>query len=158
MLCSIFYVVVLPSCLIFQTEIDLFTILWFPDLKCQSSQISDSRLLMIRKKDALKILANSQVTWSRTLTFQKNRFICFNKSPLKMMENAFYFIWNALFVLKIFKFLSWLFVHIAKTGWLERSFNFKICDCHHLVKKQLQYTYCPISKEVKASRNWNLVT
>ena len=37
-----------------------------------------------------------------------NKFIsvCFNESPLKMMKNAFYFILKALFVLKIFKFLS----------------------------------------------------
>ena len=37
-----------------------------------------------------------------------NKFISifFNKSPLKMMKNAFYFILKALFVLKIFKFLS----------------------------------------------------
>ena len=33
-------------------------------------------------------------------------FICLNESPLKMMKNAFYFILKALFVLKIFKFLS----------------------------------------------------
>ena len=33
-------------------------------------------------------------------------FICFNDSPSKMMKNAFYFILKALFVLKIFKFLS----------------------------------------------------
>ena len=32
-------------------------------------------------------------------------FICFNDSPLKMMKNAFYFIFKALFLLKIFKFL-----------------------------------------------------
>ena len=32
--------------------------------------------------------------------------ICFNDSPSKMMKNAFYFILKALFVLKIFKFLS----------------------------------------------------
>ena len=36
---------------------------------------------------------------------KKNRLICFNESPLKMMKNAFYFILKALFVLKIFKFL-----------------------------------------------------
>ena len=29
-----------------------------------------------------------------------------NESPLKMMKNAFYFTLKALFVLKIFKFLS----------------------------------------------------
>ena len=33
-------------------------------------------------------------------------FICFNDSPPKMMKNAFCFILKALFVLKIFKFLS----------------------------------------------------
>ena len=32
--------------------------------------------------------------------------ICFIDSPSKMMKNAFYFILKALFVLKIFKFLS----------------------------------------------------
>ena len=33
-------------------------------------------------------------------------FTCFNESSLKMMKNAFYLILKALFVLKIFKFLS----------------------------------------------------
>ena len=37
---------------------------------------------------------------------KKNFFICFNDSPSKMMKNAFYFILKALFLLKIFKFLS----------------------------------------------------
>ena len=46
--------------------------------------------------------------------------ICFIESPLKKMENAFYFIWKALFVLKIFKFLSWPFGHEGKTAWLKR--------------------------------------
>ena len=35
-----------------------------------------------------------------------------NESPLKLMKNVFYFILTALFVLKIFKFLSWLFGHV----------------------------------------------
>ena len=47
--------------------------------------------------------------------------ICFIESSLKMMKVAFYFILKALFVLKIFKFLSWLFGHAEKTAWLERS-------------------------------------
>ena len=46
--------------------------------------------------------------------------ICFNNSPSKIMKNAFYFILKALFVLKIFKLLSWVFEHIEKTAWLER--------------------------------------
>ena len=33
-----------------------------------------------------------------------------------MMKNAFYFTLKALFVLKIFKFLSWLFDHVEKTA------------------------------------------
>ena len=43
-------------------------------------------------------------------------FICFNYSPSKMMKNAFYFILKALFVLKIFKFLSLPFGHVEKTA------------------------------------------
>ena len=31
--------------------------------------------------------------------------ICLDKSPLKIIKNAFYFILKALFILKIFKFL-----------------------------------------------------
>ena len=46
--------------------------------------------------------------------------ICFIESPLKMMKNAFYFILKALFILKIFKFLSWLVGHVEETAWLER--------------------------------------
>ena len=41
-------------------------------------------------------------------------FICFNKSLLKMVKNAFYFILKVLFVFKIFKFLSWHFGHVEE--------------------------------------------
>ena len=40
--------------------------------------------------------------------------------PLKIMKYASYFILKALFVLKIFTFLSQLFGHVGKTAWLER--------------------------------------
>ena len=46
--------------------------------------------------------------------------ICLIESLLKMMKNVF-FILKALFVLKIFKFLSRLFGHVGKTAWLERQ-------------------------------------
>ena len=46
----------------------------------------------------------SQV-WDNFLTIE---------NPLKMMKNAFYFTSKALFVLKIFKFLSWFFGPVAK--------------------------------------------
>ena len=47
-------------------------------------------------------------------------FICLNESSLKIKKNALYFILKDLFVLKIFKFLSWLFGRIEKTAWFER--------------------------------------
>ena len=54
-----------------------------------------------------------------------------------MMKNAFYLIFQALFVLKIFKSLSWLFAYVKRV-------------------KQLEYIYRPISQEVKATRQLNL--
>ena len=59
---------------------------------------------------------------------KKNCFICFYESPLKMMKNAFYFTLKALFVLKIQKFLSWVFCHAEKTIWLKTKVNFKTYD------------------------------
>ena len=47
---------------------------------------------------------------------EKSCVICLIESPLKMMKNAFYFILKALFVLKMFKFLSRLFDHVGKTA------------------------------------------
>ena len=40
----------------------------------------------------------------------------FIENPLKMMKNGFYSILKALFVFKIFKFLSWLFGHAKQTA------------------------------------------
>ena len=51
---------------------------------------------------------------------KKNCVTCFHEGPLKMMKNAFYFMIKALFVLKVFKFLSWYFGHVGKTALLER--------------------------------------
>ena len=36
------------------------------------------------------------------------------ENPVKMMKNIFYFTPKALFILKIFKSLSWLFGHVSK--------------------------------------------
>ena len=44
----------------------------------------------------------------------KNCVICFNESPIKMIKNAFYFILKPPFVLKISKFLCWLFGQVEK--------------------------------------------
>ena len=43
-----------------------------------------------------------------------------NVKALKMMKNAFCFILKALLVLKIFKFLFWLFGHIKKPGLIKK--------------------------------------
>ena len=67
-----------------------------------------------------------------------------------MIKNVFYFILKALFVLKIFKFLSWFFGGVEKRLDLK-DVNFKILPSQH-EKKQLQYTYCLIYQEVKATR------
>ena len=45
---------------------------------------------------------------------KKNFVICLIEIPLKMMNNTFYFILKALFILGIFKFLSWLLGHVGK--------------------------------------------
>ena len=44
-----------------------------------------------------------------------------------MKKNAFYFILKAFFVIKIFKFLSWLFGHVEKKASLFKV-NFEIYD------------------------------
>ena len=46
--------------------------------------------------------------------------------PLKMKKNTFYFILKALFILKMFKFISWLFGHVEKQVDWEDEINFKI--------------------------------
>ena len=50
------------------------------------------------------------------------------ENPSKMMKNTFYFTSKALFVLKIFKFLSWLFGYVSKRLDEKGMINFKIYD------------------------------
>ena len=50
----------------------------------------------------------------------KKKIICCKESPLTMMSHVFYLILKALFILKIFTFLSCLIDQIKKTAWLER--------------------------------------
>ena len=55
-------------------------------------------------------------------------FICFNDSSLKMMKNVFYFIFKALFVLKIFNFCLDFLVMWKKQLHEENKVNFNIFD------------------------------
>ena len=50
------------------------------------------------------------------------------ENPLKMMKNDFYSTSKAFFVLKIFKFLSSLFGHIAEQLDKKDKINFKFYD------------------------------
>ena len=80
------------------------------------------------------------------------------------MKNAFYLILKALFVLKIFKFLSRLFWSCRKNGLINKAkTNFKIYDATDwyynktpqtgiIINKKLQYTYYIISQEVKTAK------
>ena len=65
-----------------------------------------------------------------------------------MMKNAFYFTFKALFVHKIFKFLSWLFGHAEKRFDWKDMVHFKIYDVttwktiaiqYNIIAVQLQY-------------------
>ena len=54
------------------------------------------------------------------LTSKKVCFIYYNEITLRMMKNTFYFILKGVYVLRIFKYLSWLFNYVEKAAWLER--------------------------------------
>ena len=86
-----------------------------------SKQMRDKSFL-----EKLRYHANKEITMQYFLpillkgTLSGRREFLITESPLKMMKNAFYFTLKAIFVLKIFRFLSWLFGHVEKAGRLER--------------------------------------
>ena len=84
-------------------------------------------------------------------------FVFFSESSLKTMKNAFYFIWKALFVLRIFKFLLWYFGHIEKAAWLERQIEFMMSQPGKLLIT-IHISYCSMCYKVKAIIQWNLVS
>ena len=95
-----------------------------------------NKLLLVNKKFQQILLAN--LTNSQ---LQKALFYLLQWKPFKNDRNAFYFfLEEAIFVVKTFQFLSWLFDHIGK--WLD----------YFLVNKQLQYTFYSIFYNVKAVR------
>ena len=68
-----------------------------------------------------------------------------------MMKNGFYLILKALFVLKIFTFLSWLFGYVEKR--LEKKLKLISTSMTSQTGQQIiTNTYCPISQEVRAIR------
>ena len=86
---------------------------------CQAYNLSVLDFVRLNNAGRL-IISHLNVNSLKSDSHQKMFSICFIESSLKMIKNAFYFILKTLFVLKIFKFLPWLFGHVGKTFWLER--------------------------------------
>ena len=84
---------------------------------------------------------------------KKKFVVCVTESPLKLMKNLFYFILKALFFLKIFKFLSWLFGHIKKRLDLKDKVDFKFHDVITWLKTITIHVLPNISRI--ATRQWN---
>ena len=65
-----------------------------------------------------KIIWNSYGFVKIGLSRSKEKIVLF-ASMKYLMESAFHFTLKAFFVLKMFKFLSWLFGHVEKMAWLK---------------------------------------
>ena len=80
----------------------------------------DSYMLLCKQKNSIRIPLIKDALWSL-------RKLLTTENTLKMMKNT-YFTSKALFILKIFKFLSWIFGRVAK--WLDwkDKVNFKFYD------------------------------
>ena len=78
-----------------------------------------------KRVNLLVITINSQFKFKCALSGLRQFLI--TESPLKMMK-CFLFHLKSSFVLKIFKFLSWHFTHIAKQLVKKDKVNFKFYD------------------------------
>ena len=107
--------------------------------------LADTRTL-VRKRDPM-------VTSLKFDSHLGERFALFERKPFTNDEKCFYFILKALFFLKIFTFFSWFFGQKWmdwKIGQLQNLW------LHNLIKKH--YIYNPISLEVRATRQWSLIS
>ena len=74
------------------------------------------------------------------------------------MKNAFYFMLKALFILKIFKVLSWVLGHEGK-GLIRKLRLISKFMASQTSKQTITIHILPnISQEVKAIRQWGLVS
>ena len=113
-LLSVSFVKFLGTTLLLKTSRELFFKKWRTNFLIIIKRCGKVNSSFKKRNHLRKLTANLKLDCNP----QKN--ICFNDSPSKMMKNAFYFILKALFVLKIFKLLSWLFRYVEKMTWLER--------------------------------------
>ena len=72
-----------------------------------------------------------------------------------MIKNGFYFTLKALFVLKIFKFLSWIFVHVEQLFDWKDKVNFKI---YHVAAWEKNYCITHITRSLKKNQTVILVS
>ena len=89
-------------------------------VKIRNSYLLSTHWKIYWKRFRRSIIFLRRISFKTKIELFKVFYICFNESLLKMMKNAFYLILKALFFLKIFKVLSWLFGHV-EMGWLERN-------------------------------------
>ena len=113
--------------------------MWYYSANWRTHDECRSRRVSTKKKCHWNFMGKDQQFgkwWERTtlrwVVFQgalsSLRQFLITESPLKMMKNASYFTSKALFVLKIFKFLSWLFGQVAKRLDKKDQINFKFYD------------------------------
>ena len=74
-------------------------------------------------------------------------------SHLKMLKNTFCFVWEALFVLKIFRFLSWLFGHVEKRLDQKDGVNLNIYDVTAWERNNCKTHIAQYLKKQKQSNN-----
>ena len=80
-------------------------------------------------------MKNFYFSFNVGLSLSKKTFYLLHWKPFKMMKNAFYFILKVFFVLKIFKYLSWLLgldykirLLYGVTTWLTNNCNTRIAN------------------------------
>ena len=115
----------------------LFLILLFPKVKLISKQVTKRFVILMEYsmlhiyqevtniKNVKYLLAPIKVRLSPS---KKIALFASVKGLLKMMIDFFYFILKTVFVLQIFRFLSWLFGHLEKTSRLETRLISKLYD------------------------------
>ena len=79
---------------------------WCPLIRDYTAELFNTKFLMRFCMNCLNQL------WLQFVVF-----VYFNERPFQVMNNAFYFDLKALFVLKIFDFLSWPFWSCRKATW-----------------------------------------
>ena len=89
-------------------------------------------------------------------SYLKNFFA--TESPLKLIQKWFLFHLKRLFLSQDIKIFVLNFWSCRCEKYKKDKVHFKINDVATWKSKDLQYTHCTISQEVKTSRQWNLVS